>query len=103
MKKKIKIDLMDFSSRMQFFSRFFIKIGIGILVVAGILSFISLWTIIYTYYEPYKEIALSFIKLINLGIQVSFTSIMFFGLFYFLEKFLNNRRKKRYGTKKTKK
>lgn len=99
-KFNLNIFIENFSSNMKFFSKYFIKVGIGILVIAAILSFISLWTIIYTYYEPYKEIALNFIKLINMGIQITFISIMNFGVFYFLEKIVNKQRRKKYGRKK---
>jgi hypothetical protein len=101
-KKKLtfkKPTLLEFSYRAKGFGKSFKNLGFGLLVVIGILSLITLWTIVYTYYEPYQEIALMFLQMLEMGIKVAGSGILIYYFFYFVEELLHKKEMKKYGTK----
>jgi hypothetical protein len=94
-----KINKLELINRCKHFGKNFRNLGIGLLVIIGILSLITLWTIIYTYYEPYQQIAVMFLKVIDLGIKVTAVGIFINLIFYFIEDLLIKKEMKKYEVK----
>lgn len=94
-----KIDKIELLSRFKNFGKYFRNLGIGLLVITGILSLITLWTIVYTYYEPYQQIALMFLKVLDLGIKVTAAGIFINLIFHILKELLIKKEMKKYEVK----
>ncbi len=71
--------------RMKMFGLHFRNLGFALLFIIAVITIISFWTMIYTYYNPYQEIALLALRLTDLSIKISAIGILVYYLFTTIE------------------
>ena len=80
--------MSDFGNNLKFF-------GKSILALMTIISVFSFWFIIFTFYQPYQEVAFVMIKVLRLGLGVFIIGFLLHYLFYFINELIHRRQMKR--------
>jgi len=98
-----RIDKIELSKRMGLFGKYLSKLGFGLLVLGLIVSSIFSLSIIYMFYEPYREICVLLLKIINTSISLTVFGIIVYYLFYFIEDLLIKKGFKNFNERKKRK
>lgn len=88
---------------MGLFGKYLSKLGFGLLVLGLIVSSIFSLSIIYMFYEPYREICVLLLKIINTSISLTVFGIIVYYLFYFIEDLLIKKGFKNFNERKKRK
>ncbi len=89
---KFTKNMSNFGSNLKFF-------GNAILSLIFIITSIFFWFIVFTYYQPYQEVAVVMIKFIRLGIGLFIGGFLINYLFYFINELLHRRQMKNINIK----
>lgn len=99
-KKNNKFDYLELVSRFKRFLDIFFKLGLGLLIIVGVASLGLILSIIYVYYEPYREIISMCLKIIDLSLRIISVGVLGYYLFDIIESIIQKKRLNKYGIKK---
>ncbi len=93
------MDWLKFTKGMSNFGSNLNFLGNSILYFIFIITSIFFWFIIFSYYQPYQEVAVVMIKFIRLGLQLFVAGFLVHYLFYFVNELIHRRQMKKIDIK----
>jgi len=93
------MDMLKFTKRMSNFGSNLNFLGSSILYLIFIMTSIFFWFIMFSYYQPYQEVAVVMIKFIRLGVQLFVAGFLFQSFFSFVNELIHRRQMKKIDIK----
>ena len=89
------VNWLDFTSKMSIFGDNLKFFGDSILKVAVIISALFFWFIVFTFYQPYKDIAVLMIDILRMGVFLFIVGFIFNYFFFFLNELIHKSQMKK--------
>ena len=85
------VDWLLFTNRIKNYGSNLKFFGKAILSLVTIISVLFFWFIIFTFYQPYQEVAVLMINLLRVGIGLFIGGYLIHYLFYFINELIHRR------------